>query len=222
MSAPPSISLHARRAPTRWRWAIRLVALAIFAVIIYRCFGPQPISPASALPKYTIVPPFALTERNGRTITNIDLFGKIWVADFVYTTCPGPCPLVTANMAKVQQAVANDPQVQLVTFTVDPQDDTPAVLAAYADKFGASPSRWWFLTGAEKPLYDLIQHGFYQVVQDNHGQALQPGEFVVTHSTKMVLIDADGNVRGFYDGVGPDGRASLLAGIKTLEKEEKP
>jgi protein SCO1/2 len=111
--------------------------------------------------------------------------------------------------------------VQLVTFTVDPRDDTPPVLVAYANKFGADPNRWWFLTGAEKPLYDLIQNGFYQVVQDNRGQPQQDGQFLVTHSTKMVLVDADGIVRGFYDGVGNDGRIDLLKGIKTLEKEEK-
>ena len=124
-------------------------------------------------------------------------------------------------MAKIQKAVEHDDHVQLVTFTVDPQDDTPSVLAAYANKFGADPNRWWFLTGAQKPLYDLIQNGFYQVVQDNRGQPLQDGQFIVTHSTKIVLVDADGVVRGFYDGVGPDGRTDLLKGIKTLEKEER-
>jgi protein SCO1/2 len=77
------------------------------------------------------------------------------------------------------------------------------------------------LTGPEKPLYDLIKNGFYQVVQDNHGQPLEPGEYVVTHSTRIVLVDADGTVRGFYDGVGSDGRADLLKGIKVLEKEER-
>ncbi len=143
------------------------------------------------------------------------------MADFVFTTCPGPCPLITAGMARVQKAVEHDPRVQLVTFTVDPQQDTPPVLAAYAAKFGADPNRWWFLTGPEKPLYDLIQNGFYQVVQDNRGQPPEPGQFLVTHSTKIVLVDAEGNVRGFYDGVGADGRADLLKGIQVLEKEEK-
>jgi cytochrome oxidase Cu insertion factor (SCO1/SenC/PrrC family) len=160
-----------------------------------------------------------LTERSGRTITNQDLSGKIWVADFVYTTCPGPCPLVTASMAKIQKATEHDQRVQLVTFTVDPENDTVPVLAAYASKFGADPNRWWFLTGPEKPLYHLIQDGFYQVVEDNRGQPLQEGQFTVTHSTKMVLVDGDGVMRGFYDGVGPDGRSELLKGIKTLEKE---
>lgn len=165
-----------------------------------------------------IVPPFALTERSGKTITNHDLAGKIWVADFIYTTCPGPCPLVTAGMAKLQDAVAHDPHVQLVTFTVNPETDTPPVLAQYADRFKADPNRWWFLTGPEKPLDDLIENGFLQAIQDNRGQ---PGPFTVTHSTDLVLVDAEGTIRGSYDGLGSGGRADLLKGIKTLEKEEK-
>jgi cytochrome oxidase Cu insertion factor (SCO1/SenC/PrrC family) len=123
-------------------------------------------------------------------------------------------------MAKLQQAVAGDPHVQLVTFTVDPRTDTPAVLSKYADQFGADPNRWWFLTGPEKPLYDLIENGFLLAVQDNRGQPAQAGQFTVTHSTKLALVDADGDVRGYYDGLGADGRADLLRDIKVLEKEE--
>jgi len=168
----------------------------------------------------SIVPPFALTERSGKTITNHDLSGKIWVADFIYTTCPGPCPLITAGMARIQDAVIRDPQVQLVSFTVDPQTDTPAVLAQYADKFRADPNRWWFLTGPEKPLYDLIQKGFFMVVQNNSGQPPQEGQYKVTHSTYLALVDGNGTLRGVYDGVSVDSRTDLLRDIKLLEKEE--
>jgi protein SCO1/2 len=211
--------------PSPYRWPIRLGLVLVVAVLLVRIFGPArfehgQIDPSAELRKFTIVPPFALTERSGRTVTNHDLAGKIWVADFIYTTCPGPCPAVTAGMARLQDAVAHDPQVQLVTFTVDPQTDTPPVLAQYADRYGADPNRWWFLTGPEKPLYDLIQNGFLQAVQDNRGQPAQEGQFTVTHSTYLALVDADGNVRGFYSGVGADGRADLLRDIKILEKEE--
>jgi protein SCO1/2 len=218
MTTSPNLPRPPSHAP--YRWLMMILAVVIVGVLLVRYSNPARTPSASALPKYTIVPPFSMTERSGRTITNADLLGKIWVADFIYTTCPGPCPLVTASMAKVQEAVAHDPCVQLVTFTVDPQTDTPGVLAAYADKFGADPGRWWFLTGPEKPLYNLIQNGFYQVVQDNRGQPPAEGQFTVTHSTKMVLVDGDGNVRGFFDGVGSDGRASLLQSIKTVENEE--
>ncbi len=207
--------------PSPYRWLIRLLAVAVAAALVYRFSGTPPngSNPSTGLPRIHDVPPFALTERGGKTITNRDLSGKIWVADFVFTTCPGPCPLITASMAKVQDKVAHDPRVQLVTFTVDPQNDTPGVLSVYADKFGADPYRWWFLTGSEKPLYDLIQNGFYQVVQDNRGQPQEPGQFTVTHSTSFVLVDGDGVIRGSYDGVSPDGRADLLRDIKVLEKE---
>src|SRR5260221_655493 len=120
--------------PSYYRWPIRLLAVLVVAIVVYR-FSNETPSPdqgkiTSVMPQKLLVPNFLLTERSGKNISNRDLAGKIWVADFVYTTCPGPCPLVTANMAKIQAAVANDPHVQLVTFTVDPQTDTPGVLAA--------------------------------------------------------------------------------------------
>jgi protein SCO1/2 len=203
-----------------------MVVLAALVVLlaIYRFAGNQQLPPqvgnaTRELRKIAVVPPFALTERSGKQITNRDLAGKIWVADFIYTTCPGPCPLVTASMAKLQEAVQHDPRVQLVTFTVDPDTDTPPVLAKYANEYHADPNRWWFLTGPKKPLYDLIQNGFLQVVQDNSGQPPQEGQYKVTHSTYLALVDGDGNVRGFYDGVNNSGRADLLRDIKALEQE---
>jgi protein SCO1/2 len=92
-------------------------------------------------------------------------------------------------------------------------------LAAYADKFGADKNHWWFLTGSEKAIYTLIRDGFFQPVEDNRGKPPEEGQFTVTHSTQLALVDANGTVRGFYDGLGPDGRADLLKAIKILEKE---
>jgi protein SCO1/2 len=217
-SLPPQTPPRQQFSP--YRWLMIVLALFIVVILLYRSieFSP-PVNSSTALRKIAIVPPFALTERSGKTITNHDLAGKIWVADFIYTTCPGPCPMITAGMAKIQEAVAPDPQVQLVSFTVDPETDTPPVLTKYADQFGADPNRWWFLTGAEKPLFDLIQNGFLQVVQDNSGKPAEPGQFKVTHSTYLALVDGDGDVRGFYDGLGEEGRADLLRDITVLEKE---
>jgi protein SCO1/2 len=220
---PPPVPEPRSGGPSPYRWLIIVLGLFLVLLVLYRMVATQQqVNPATELRKMAIVPPFALTERSGKTITNRDLAGKIWVADFIYTTCPGPCPLITAGMVKVQAAIAHDPKVQIVSFTVDPQTDTPAVLAKYADQYGADPNRWWFLTGQEKPLFSLIQNGFLQAVQDNSGHPLQDGEFKVTHSTYLALVDGDGNVRGFYDGVGNDGRADLLRDIKILEKEEGP
>ena len=204
-----------------YRLIIRLGAFIILLATAYRFFGSGAfVDHPSVLRKIANVPPFMLTERSGKSVTNSDLAGKVWVADFVYTTCPGPCPLVTAGMGEIQKETAGDPNLRLVSFTVDPQTDTPPVLAAYADKFGADPKRWLFLTGPEKPLYELIQNGFYQAVEDNRGQPLQPGQFTVTHSTRLVLVDAEGIMRGFYDGLSQDSRDELLHAIKALEKEE--
>jgi protein SCO1/2 len=208
------------RHPSIYRPLLITGAVLIAVLFVTRYVFPGRTAAPSELHRINVVPAFSLTERSGKTISNNDLFGKIWVADFIYTTCPGPCPLVTASLAKVQQAVAHDPSVQLVTFTVDPQTDTPAVLAAYADKFGADKNRWWFLTGPEKSIYSVIRNGFFQPVVDNSGQPPEPGQYKVTHSTQFALVDANGTVRGFYDGVGPDGRADLLKAIKILENEK--
>ncbi len=213
---PPSPQPGQRASP--YRWLIIVLGLFIVMLLLYRSIDDS--SPGKIeLRKISSVPPFALTERSGKTITNHDLSGKIWVASFIYTTCPGPCPIITAGMAKVQDAVANEPNVQLVSFTVDPETDTPAVLAKYADSYHADVNRWWFLTGSEKQMYDLILNGFHIAVEDNTGKPPQDGQYKVTHSTYLVLIDGDGTVRGFYDGTGDDGRAGLLRDIQVLEKE---
>jgi protein SCO1/2 len=210
---PPPIVRTSRPLPK----FLLLGALLIAALAAFHLFSGRSSAP-SDLKRINIVPPFVLTERSGRSITNSDLFGKIWIAAFVYTTCPGPCPLVTASMAQLQSAVAHDPQVQLVTFTVDPTTDTPAVLSAYADKFGASKDRWWFLTGPEKQQDDLIRNGFFLPVVDNRGNAAE-GQFTVTHSTQLALVDASGVVRGYYDGTTAAGRAAVLKAVGELEKE---
>jgi protein SCO1/2 len=209
--------------PSFYRWLIIVLGIFLLLVLLYRATEPSPQELVEGahprLPKISIIPPFTLNERSGKVITNSDLNGKVWVADFVYTTCPGPCPLVTAEMAKIQQAVASDPHVQLVTFTVDPQTDTPPVLAAYADKFHADPNKWWFLTGPEKPLYALIQNGFLQAVEDDHGQKLDAGQGTVTHSTYFALVDANGIMRGAYQSQDPDECKQLLTDIAALERE---
>jgi cytochrome oxidase Cu insertion factor (SCO1/SenC/PrrC family) len=198
--------LRTDAAPSFWRWLMLVLGLLVLLLAMYRALQAKNGSP-STLRKISTIPAFSLTERSGREITNRDLLGKIWVADFIYTTCPGPCPLITADMARMEQNLAGDPQVQFVTFTVDPRNDTPAVLAKYADRYKADPNRWWFLTGPEKPLYDLIQKGFYQAVLDNRDGPSEPGQFAVTHSTQFALVDA---------------RAQLLRDIQTLEREKTP
>jgi protein SCO1/2 len=200
-----------------------VLGIVLLLLVLYRSTedsGPVPPPPSDRLQRLSVIPPFSLTERGGRQITNRDLYGKVWVADFVYTTCPGPCPLVTAEMARVQDLIKDDPHAQLVTFTVDPENDTPGVLAAYADKYHALPDKWWFLTGPQQPMYDLIQNGFLQAVQNNGNATPEPGQYKVTHSTYFALVDAQGNMRQVYDSQsGGSERPDLLRDIKILEKE---
>ena len=104
------------------------------------------------LPVYWQVPAFQLTAQSGRPFDSKSLEGDIWVADFIFTTCPGPCPRMSSQMRGVQSAVASMPDVKLVSFTVDPKNDTPAILAAYATRYRAEPGRWFFLTGDRAAL----------------------------------------------------------------------
>src|SRR6516225_4720166 len=104
---------------------------------------------------------FSLTERGGKTVTRDDLHGKVWVASFVFTRCSGPCPSVTATMARLQGELKDQPDVRLVTFTVDPERDQLTDLNQYADRFGADPKRWLFLTGKKDDVNRLLREGFH-------------------------------------------------------------
>src|ERR1700675_3050639 len=106
------------------------------------------------------IPQFELMAQDGQPFHSRVLAGKIWVADFIYTTCPGPCPRMTSQMREVQDAVLKIPDVRLVSFTVDPAEDTPPVLAAYAKTHGASDSIWYFLTGPVSTLQMLDRDAF--------------------------------------------------------------
>src|SRR5262245_8315688 len=152
---------------------------------------------------FLAVPPFALTERSGRAVTDADLRGKVWVASFVFVRCTGPCPQVTATMARLQDELnlAGRDDVRLVTFTVDPERDGPEELSGYARHFQAHPDRWLFLTGKKDDLHRLLIDGFKLGVQENPGG--KPGD-EFTHSTKLVVVDRDGRIRGYFQGLPLD------------------
>ena len=146
---------------------------------------------------FGVVPDFSFTERSGRSLARADLAGTPWIADFVYTNCPGSCPLLSGKMAGLHRRLGN--RVHLVSFTVDPARDTPQALAAYADRFGASPASWLFVTGEVEAMRQLIGRGFHLAVADLPlGDPELPG--VLTHSEKIVLVDGDLHIRRYYDG----------------------
>jgi len=170
-------------------------------------------NPAADLPVLGTVPAFTLTAGDGRPVSSDDLRGQVWIADFIFTRCPSQCPMLTANMAKVQKALPADPAgvVRLVSFSVDPGYDTPEVLRAYAERFGADTTRWAFLTGDRQALYTLIREGFHLAVGEEAGS-----EGMITHSDRFILVDRDLRIRGYYSGSDTEAQARLVRDAAAL------
>lgn len=169
---------------------------------------------ASVQPKNPIlgvVPDFTLTERSGRSIQKSDLLGGFWVANFIFTRCATSCPVTVMEFTRLQTELPKE--VRLVSFSVDPEYDTPAVLADYADKHGASNDRWLFVTGEKTSMYRYIREGFHLSVEENSTE--RPG-FEVTHSPRFALVDPKGRVRGYYDSSDSEDLARLRADIERL------
>jgi protein SCO1/2 len=160
------------------------------------------------------VPPFALTNRDGRPVTLKTLAGAPWIADFVFTRCAASCPLMTARMAKLGKDLPAGENVRRVSFTVDPLHDTPEVLARYAETFQATPD-WLFLTGPEPDLHRLSREGFKLAVDIPKGDSGSTQEAIL-HSTRFVLVDGQGRIRGYYDGEDEAAMAKLRRDIRAL------
>jgi len=163
---------------------------------------------------YGTVPSFQLTNQNGQSFGSAQLDGKIWIADFIYTTCPGPCPMISSRMSELQKPLEKT-DVHLVSFSVDPEKDTPAVLRSYAEKLQAEPGRWDFLTGAKSAIYKLSHDGFKLAVSDG-----SDAQGIPVHSTRMVLVDRRGQIRGYYDAAEPETMTKLVADTNHLLREQ--
>jgi protein SCO1/2 len=192
-----------------------LLILSLLA--LNACRRPEP------LPSFTSVPPFSLTAQDGRQVTRDDFAGRVWIANFVFTDCPGPCPMLTSHMRDVQNLLQERSlDVPLVSFSVDPETDTPEVLTRYGKTFGADFSRWTFLTGDKQEIYELILHGFLLAVSDGAVSAeYSAGPGVITHSTRFALVDQQGEVRGYYHGEEPAVAAEIVAGAERLLAESR-
>jgi protein SCO1/2 len=154
-------------------------------------------APLEGLNRYGAVPEFSLLERSGKKVALADLRGQVWIADFIYTTCQDTCPMQSAAMGKLQEKWADKPNLKLVSFSVDPERDTPAVLARYADRFRAHGDRWLFLTGDKNQITQLVQGGFrLSAVALTDGPSQ---ESVIMHSPRFVLVDGNSEIRGYYD-----------------------
>src|SRR5208283_751676 len=156
---------------------------------------------------------FSLTDRTGRRVTRSELDGKILVVDFLFTSCSLTCPVVNRCLAQIQQLTTNQPDVKLVSLTVDPRDDTIEALAKYGERFGADTNRWLLLTGDKTELYGLIAASFLNQDLDDPFNYM-PGNF--SHTDRIALVDSHGRLRGFFDGLNPNTAAAVVDEISRL------
>lgn len=169
--------------------------------------------PATPLVLSTI-PEFRFTNEAGAPFGTAELAGKPWIANFIFTRCPTICPMFTAKMADVQTRVKADKlDVHLVSFSVDPAFDSPAVLAAYAKEHGADPATWTFLTGDPEAIRNAIVTGLKVAAQPVGADQDLASVF---HGSHFVLVDAQGRIRGYYDSADADATDRMLADLRRL------
>jgi len=162
------------------------------------------------LPELYQLPDFSLTDQTDTMVTLKDLKGHVWVADFIFTNCGGTCPMMTHEMRKLQDSLPSE--IRMLSITVDPARDTTKALAAYAAEQGATRDRWLFLTGDKQALHDLCVKGFKLPLDETGGTAAEP----IAHSTRFVLVDRGGTIRGYYSGTEDEDLKRLAADARKL------
>jgi protein SCO1/2 len=164
--------------------------------------------------KFHKIAPFSLTNQNGKLISEKNYNGKIYVADFFFTTCPTICPKMTANMGGLQNEFLKDPQVMFLSYSVTPKIDSVAQLKKYALEKGVVDSKWNLLTGNKKEIYSLARKSYLAVKDNGDG-----GPFDMIHTENFILVDPDQRIRGFYDGTDLEAMKTLIADIFILKQE---
>lgn len=167
--------------------------------------------------KFHRIADFSLTNQNGKTITQNNFGGKIYVADFFFTTCPTICIAMTENLLKVQEKIKNNPNVMLLSHSVTPEIDSIAQLKKYALEKGVIDQKWHLVTGEKKVIYELARKSYLAVKEDGDG-----GDFDMIHTENFILIDPQRRVRGFYDGTDLEEIKRLLEELEILILEYFP
>ena len=167
------------------------------------------------LPELGQIPPFQLMERSGKNFNSIQLQGRPWIADFIFTSCAGPCPMMSGTLARVTQELKDAPDVRFVSFSVDPEHDTPARLSEYAQQYEADPARWFFLTGEKSRIDALALQHFHLALGKAPAEFPDPAHTIL-HSTKFVLVDSKGAIRGYYDSFEPMQVQKLIRDARRL------
>ena len=163
---------------------------------------------------------FQLTDQSARSVGSRQLGGKVWIADFIFTSCAGPCPTMSALMRRFTEQLSDFDQVRFVSFSVDPERDTPERLAEYGARYHADPERWFFLTGDKDAIYDLAEKRFRLAAADTD-PALRSAHTIL-HSSKFVLVDKAGKIRGYYDSAEPFQLKAMVRNAKRLTLETLP
>jgi len=169
------------------------------------------------LPVLSYVPGFAFRDQEGKLITEKDLAGKVYVAEYFFTTCKGICPKLNNNMKKIAADFAGEPGIRFCSYTVDPETDSVARMKWYADSIGADPQKWFFLTGRKDSLYHLARNGY--LLDDPKNNAINIDEQFL-HTQFLALVDKGGRVRKIYDGLKKEELDDLEKDIATLLKEK--
>jgi protein SCO1 len=203
-----------KRGPVFIRCGIIALLLLPVGGVLATWWRTRPVfeMPSKALPVYGQVGDFNLIEASGKPVGLSDLRGKVWVASFIFTVCAGPCPVMTHHLAKAQSDLPMRDDLKLVSVSVDPVRDTPAVLTQYAERFGADRSRWLFLTGDKTQIHRLSRETFKLTVVDDGT--------TVDHSTKFVLVDRNGLIRGYYDGLDMEMVKQLARDVERVLAEK--
>ena len=209
-----------RRELLIWGVLVTVIVALTGAALVQRLRTP----PAEPLPVFAQLPHFTLTNRDTETVTLSDLAGAPWIADFIFTRCPGICPFMTRQMSRVAAELPAAATIRLVSFSVDPDYDTPEVLQEYAERHDA-PDHWYFLTGESQAIRSLSRDGFLLAVADateeqqaasgEAGETIEP----IVHSNRLVLVDGAGRIRGYYDAFDEREVAKLLRDVRTLLDE---
>ena len=165
---------------------------------------------------YHLVGDFSFIDQDSNEVNQSIVKNKIYVADYFFTTCKTICPQMSNQLMRVQFAYKDDPEVMILSHTVDPEGDSPSVLRAYAKEHNAIKGKWYFLTGDKKALYDMARNSYFVTAMPGDGGA---DDFI--HSEQMVLVDKEKRIRGFYDGTDYGEMTRLIDEINVLKKEEK-
>ncbi len=176
-------------------------------------FNPELVDPEmSHIKKYHTVADFALVNQNGDTVTQKNYDGKIYIADFFFTTCLTICPVMTDNMAYLQEQLLDEPSVMLLSHSVTPEIDSVPRLKAYALEKGVVDAKWNLVTGDKKQIYRLARQSYMAVKTDGDG-----GPFDMIHTENFILVDKERRIRGTYDGTQREEMARLLADLEILK-----